>query len=149
MLVVLLSDVESFPQVCVNKAGDRECQRAPRIAIEGAPGAVQGELSLFLRIGRPALDVAQDIPRGQPSPGYRLARNPLGQRFQHLPRAISAALCGLAGGLFAMAQHSAFPDVMNLTQSGYVVMMVLVGGGLVSFWGPVIGVAVFLLARDV
>jgi branched-chain amino acid transport system permease protein len=55
----------------------------------------------------------------------------------------------LAGGLFAMAQHSAFPDVMNLTQSGYVVMMVLVGGGLVSFWGPVIGVAVFLLTRDV
>ena len=27
-------------------------------------------------------------------------------------------------------------------------MMVLIGGGLVSFWGPVIGVAVFLLARD-
>ena len=25
----------------------------------------------------------------------------------------------------------------------------LVGGGLVSFWGPVIGVAVFLLTRDV
>jgi branched-chain amino acid transport system permease protein len=63
--------------------------------------------------------------------------------------AISATLCGLAGGLFAMAQHSAFPDVMNLTQSGYVVMMVLVGGGLVNFWGPVIGVAVFLLTRDV
>ena len=38
---------------------------------------------------------------------------------------------------------------MNLTQSGYVVMMVLVGGGLVSFWGPVVGVVVFLLARDV
>jgi len=62
---------------------------------------------------------------------------------------ISAALSGLAGGLFAMAQNSAFPDVMSLHQSGLVVMMVLVGGGLVSFWGPVIGVVVYLIARDV
>lgn len=62
---------------------------------------------------------------------------------------LSAALSGLAGGLFAMAQNSAFPDVMSLHHSGYVVMMVLVGGGLVSFWGPVVGVVVFLVARDV
>jgi branched-chain amino acid transport system permease protein len=38
---------------------------------------------------------------------------------------------------------------MNLAQSGLVVMMTLVGGGLVSFWGPVVGVIVFLVARDV
>ena len=62
---------------------------------------------------------------------------------------LSAALSGLAGGLFAMAQNSAFPDVMSLHYSGIVVMMVLVGGGLVSFWGPVIGVVVYLVARDV
>jgi branched-chain amino acid transport system permease protein len=62
---------------------------------------------------------------------------------------LSAAVSGLAGSLFAMAQLAAFPDVMSLHQSGYVVMMTLVGGGLVSFWGPVIGVFVFLLARDV
>lgn len=63
--------------------------------------------------------------------------------------AFSASLSGLAGGLFAMAQTSAFPDVMSLHYSGYVVMMTLIGGGLVSFWGPVIGAALFLLARDV
>jgi branched-chain amino acid transport system permease protein len=62
---------------------------------------------------------------------------------------LSAALSGFAGGLFAMAQLAAFPDVMSLHQSGYVVMMTLVGGGLVSFWGPVVGVFVFLIARDV
>jgi branched-chain amino acid transport system permease protein len=61
---------------------------------------------------------------------------------------ISAAVSGLAGALFAMAQRSAFPDVMAVNQSGLIVMMTLVGGGLVSFWGPVIGVATFLLARD-
>jgi branched-chain amino acid transport system permease protein len=62
---------------------------------------------------------------------------------------VSAAVSGLAGALFAMAQRSAFPDVMAVNQSGLIVMMTLVGGGLVSFWGPVIGVALFLVARDV
>jgi branched-chain amino acid transport system permease protein len=62
---------------------------------------------------------------------------------------LSASLSGLAGALFAMAQNSAFPDVMSLHYSGYVVMMTLVGGGLVSFWGPVLGAVVFFLARDI
>ncbi len=62
---------------------------------------------------------------------------------------LSAAFAGLAGGLFAMAQESAYPDVMSLHQSGLIVMMVLVGGGLVSFWGPVLGVLLYFIARDV
>jgi branched-chain amino acid transport system permease protein len=37
---------------------------------------------------------------------------------------------------------------MSLHQSGLVVMMVLIGGGLTSFWGPIIGAAFFILARD-
>ena len=61
---------------------------------------------------------------------------------------ISASVAGLAGALFAMAQQSAYPNVMSLHNSGFVVMMVLIGGGLVSFWGPVIGALVFILARD-
>ena len=61
---------------------------------------------------------------------------------------ISAAIAGLAGGMFAMAQESAYPDVMSLHASGFVVMMVLIGGGMVSFWGPVVGAAVYFLARD-
>ena len=60
----------------------------------------------------------------------------------------SAAIAALSGALFAMAQQSAYPNVMSLQQSGFVVMMVLIGGGLVSFWGPVLGAAFFLLARD-
>jgi len=62
---------------------------------------------------------------------------------------ISAMYAGLAGGLFAMAQQSAYPDIMSLHQSGLIVMMVLVGGGLVNFWGPVLGVIVYFIARDV
>jgi branched-chain amino acid transport system permease protein len=62
---------------------------------------------------------------------------------------ISAMFAGLAGGLFAMAQESAYPDVMSVHQSGLIVMMVLVGGGLISFWGPILGVIVYFIARDV
>src|SRR5687767_7115644 len=61
---------------------------------------------------------------------------------------LSCAVAGVAGALFALAQQSAYPNVMSLHQSGFVVMMVLIGGGLVSFWGPLAGVAFFLLARD-
>ena len=70
-------------------------------------------------------------------------------RYKAAVLVLSAGLSGLAGGLFAMAQASAFPDVMSLHYSGYIVMMTLVGGGLVTFWGPVLGAIVFLLARDV
>jgi branched-chain amino acid transport system permease protein len=61
---------------------------------------------------------------------------------------LSAGLSGLAGALFALAQLGAFPDVMSLNSSGFVVMMTLIGGGLVSFWGPLIGAAIFFIARD-
>lgn len=61
----------------------------------------------------------------------------------------SAAMAGLAGGLLAMAQHSAYPDVMSLHHSGLVVMMVLIGGGLVNFWGPILGVLLYFLVREV
>lgn len=69
--------------------------------------------------------------------------------FKWLAFVISTAVAGLAGGLFAMAQQSAYPDVMSLHASGFVVMMTLIGGGLVSFWGPVLGAALFFVARDV
>jgi len=62
---------------------------------------------------------------------------------------VSALFAGLAGGLFAMAQQSAYPDIMSLHQSGLIVMMVLIGGGLVNFWGPVLGVILYFVARDV
>ena len=62
---------------------------------------------------------------------------------------ISSAFAGLAGAMFALAQQSAYPNVMSLHSSGFVVMMVLIGGGLVSFWGPAIGALFFILARDV
>ena len=71
-----------------------------------------------------------------------------GWLYKWLSFTISTAVAGLAGALFAMAQQSAYPNVMSLHTSGFVVMMVLIGGGLVSFWGPLIGATFFILARD-
>jgi branched-chain amino acid transport system permease protein len=68
--------------------------------------------------------------------------------YKWLAFTISTAVAGLAGAMFAMAQQSAYPNVMSLHSSGFVVMMVLIGGGLVSFWGPLIGAVFFILARD-
>lgn len=68
--------------------------------------------------------------------------------YKWLAFVLSTAVAGIAGGLFCLAQQSAYPNVMSLHQSGFVVMMVLVGGGLVSFWGPVLGAVLFFLARD-
>lgn len=69
--------------------------------------------------------------------------------FKWLTFVISTTIAGLAGALFSMAQQSAYPDVMSLHASGFVVMMALIGGGFVSFWGPVIGAIAFFVARDV
>ena len=68
--------------------------------------------------------------------------------YKFLVFTLSAGIAGLAGSLFAMAQKSAYPDVMGLHSAGLVVMMTLIGGGFVSFWGPVVGATVFFLARD-
>jgi branched-chain amino acid transport system permease protein len=68
--------------------------------------------------------------------------------YKWLSFVIASGIAGLAGALFSMAQQSAYPNVMSLHSSGFVVMMVLIGGGLVSFWGPVIGAMFFILARD-
>ena len=69
--------------------------------------------------------------------------------YKWLAITISSAFAGLAGAMFALAQQSAYPNVMSVHSSGFVVMMVLIGGGLVSFWGPAIGALFFILARDV
>lgn len=68
--------------------------------------------------------------------------------YKGLVFALSCAVAGFAGSLFAMAQGGAFVQVMNLQWSGVVVLMVLIGGGFVSFWGPVLGVILYFVARD-
>ena len=61
---------------------------------------------------------------------------------------LSGAFAGLAGGLLAQHQSGAYPEPMSLHQSGQIVMMTVIGGGFVSFWGPIVGVFYFFILRD-
>jgi len=61
---------------------------------------------------------------------------------------ISGLFAGLAGGLYTLLINSAFAFVLDWTQSGNVVMMTLLGGGTVNFFGPILGAAIFITSRD-
>lgn len=61
---------------------------------------------------------------------------------------ISGSFAGLAGGLFAWHQYAAYPQTLFWVESGNIVIMTLLGGGLTSFLGPVLGAAVFVGAQD-
>lgn len=99
---------------------------------------------------------------------WRVVRSPFGQVIQAIKQSesraralgydtarykwavftLSCAFAGLTGGLYSLARFGAFPEPMSLQQSGNVVLMCLIGGGFASFYGPVLGVAVFLVLRD-
>ena len=69
--------------------------------------------------------------------------------YKWLSWVISGAFGGLAGALYAMMTHGAFADPIHWSRSGDVVMMVLVGGGLSNFFGPVLGAVIFIALRDI
>jgi branched-chain amino acid transport system permease protein len=60
---------------------------------------------------------------------------------------ISATVCALAGTLYSMLQNFVDPRALRWDQSGnFVIMAVL--GGMRSFWGPLIGAAIFVVLQD-
>ncbi len=61
---------------------------------------------------------------------------------------ISGAFAGLAGGLFAWHQFAVYPQTMFWVESGNVVILTLLGGGLSSFFGPIFGAVIFVGVQD-
>jgi branched-chain amino acid transport system permease protein len=61
---------------------------------------------------------------------------------------VSCVFASLAGTLFALLRNAAFSDTLHHSQSGSVVMMVLLGGGMGNFFGPILGTGVFIVLRD-
>jgi branched-chain amino acid transport system permease protein len=70
------------------------------------------------------------------------------QRAKLLAFVLSAAVCGLAGGLRALHLSVVPIDSLHYLQSGHAVMMCLLGG-MGTFFGPFVGAAVFLYLEDV
>lgn len=60
---------------------------------------------------------------------------------------ISGAFCAVAGALFVIYSQSAYPELLNWTQSGYAVFMVVIGG-MFTFLGPALGALVYTLGQQ-
>jgi branched-chain amino acid transport system permease protein len=73
--------------------------------------------------------------------GYRT------HRYKVLAFVLTAALSGLAGSLYSLGHGFAALELGDWRTSGIVVMMVILGG-IGTFWGSVIGAALVLLLRD-
>jgi branched-chain amino acid transport system permease protein len=61
---------------------------------------------------------------------------------------LAGALAGLAGALTANQNSFVSPSMMQWSQSGMLMVMVILGG-VGHFWGPLVGAAVFLLLEEV
>jgi branched-chain amino acid transport system permease protein len=66
--------------------------------------------------------------------------------FQLIAFIISGFFSALAGGLFAVFNHSVFPDFCHWPMSAEVLIMTLLGG-MYSFFGPMVGAGVLLYLR--
>lgn len=69
------------------------------------------------------------------------------QRYKVVAFAISGGFAGLAGGLYVPFQSVANPELLHWTVSGELVVMVLLGG-LGTFWGPMVGAGLVVLLED-
>jgi branched-chain amino acid transport system permease protein len=69
------------------------------------------------------------------------------ERHLWLSFVISCAFCSLAGALYALLNNFIDPRALYWGQSGnFVIMAVL--GGMRSFWGPLVGAAIFVVLQD-
>ncbi|WP_247004191.1 branched-chain amino acid ABC transporter permease [Halosolutus gelatinilyticus] len=69
------------------------------------------------------------------------------QRYKVIAFSISGGFAGLAGGLYVPFQSAANPGLLHWTVSGELVVMVLLGG-MGTFWGPMLGAGLVVLLED-
>jgi len=60
---------------------------------------------------------------------------------------ISCTFISLAGTLYALLNNFADPLTLHYSLSGYFVVMTVIGG-MRTFWGPLVGAAVFVMLQD-
>jgi branched-chain amino acid transport system permease protein len=60
---------------------------------------------------------------------------------------ISCFFTALAGTLYALLNNFADPLALHYSLSGYFVVMTVIGG-MRTFWGPLLGAAVFVMLQD-
>ncbi len=139
--------------------GLRDFQRAPialgpfmlDITAGGAPfyffllaifAAAVGVMGLILRspFGRTLIAIRENERRA------RFLGIPV-ERHIWLSFSISCFFTALAGTLYALLNNFADPLTLHYTLSGYFVVMTVIGG-MRTFWGPLVGAAVFVMLQD-
>jgi branched-chain amino acid transport system permease protein len=61
---------------------------------------------------------------------------------------ISGIVSGLAGAMFLLQHGGVFPTYLHWTESGNVVMVTIMGGGVVNFFGPILGAGIFVVLQN-
>jgi len=61
---------------------------------------------------------------------------------------ISGFWAGLGGALYCFITQSVFASMLNWMKSGDALMATVLGGGLSSFYGPILGSAIFLVSQE-
>ena len=69
------------------------------------------------------------------------------ERHIWLSFSISCFFTALAGTLYALLNNFADPLTLHYSLSGYFVVMTVIGG-MRTFWGPLLGAAVFVMLQD-
>jgi branched-chain amino acid transport system permease protein len=109
------------------------------LAVLGVSAAIMGVL-LRSPFGRTLLAIRENERRA------RFLGIPV-ERHIWLSFVISCFFASLAGTLFALLNNFTDPRALRWDQSGnFVIMAVL--GGMRSFWGPLLGAAVFVVLQD-
>ena len=81
------------------------------------------------------------------NPAYAIARGVNRFQAQLLVFGISAFFTGLAGGFYAAHFQAIGPGVLSMSQLMFIIAITVVGG-LGSFWGPLVGTIVLVLADE-
>lgn len=68
--------------------------------------------------------------------------------YQLIDFIIAGFFAGFAGVLFVLLNRSVFPDIILVTRSIEVIMMVILGG-MYNYWGPAIGAIILLHLNDI
>lgn len=69
------------------------------------------------------------------------------ERHIWLSFAVSCFVCATAGALYALLNNFADPMTLHYSLSGEIVIMAVMGG-MRTFWGPLVGAAVFVVLQD-
>jgi branched-chain amino acid transport system permease protein len=105
---------------------------------------VSAGLFLLWRLIRSPFGLALQAQRGNSPRASALGMNVALHRW--LAFVVAAAFAGLAGALFALANHNVFPGWLNWTASATPIVMTILGG-MHSFLGPVVGSVIYVLMQ--